>query len=68
MPFLFRFLCFLVGWLGISAGDEYGRRGEVSNVTHPRINTLVLQGLARYGAVEMKCDNGSIDETICMLD
>jgi len=44
---------FLVGELGISAVGEYGRRGEVSQVTHPSINTLVMCGLARYGEVRM---------------
>jgi len=37
--------------LGISAVGEYGRRGEVSQVTHPNINALVVYGLVRGGGV-----------------
>ena len=52
---------FLVGELGISAVGEYGRRGEVSQVTHPSINTLVVCGLAWYGEVRMsECSNDSM--------
>ena len=42
---------FLVGELGISAVEEYGRMGEVSQVTHPNINDLFMHGLARGGGV-----------------
>ena len=40
---------FLVGELGISAVEEYGRMGEVSQVTHPNINDLIMHGLVRGG-------------------
>ena len=56
------FFYFLVGELGISVGGNYGRRGKVSQVTHPSVNTLVLVRLARDGEVRMgKCDNNSMN-------
>ena len=60
--FFILFLCFLVGELGVSAGSEYGRRSEVSQVTHPSINALVLCGLAQDSEVRMgKCNNNSMN-------
>ena len=47
------FLCFLVGELGVSAVSEYGRKIEVSQVTHPSINILVMCGLVQDGKVRM---------------
>ena len=49
---------FLVGELGISAVGEYGRRGEVSQVTHPNINALVVYGLVRGGGIRTS-DSGN---------
>ena len=43
-------------------GDKCGRRGEVSQVTHPSVNTLVLCGLVQDGEVRIgKYDNDSIN-------
>ena len=44
---------FLVGELGILVVGEYSRMGEVSQVTYPHINTLVVYGLVRYCGVRI---------------
>ena len=43
---------FLVGELGISVVKEHGRMGEVSQVTHPNINDLIMHGLVRGGRAQ----------------
>ena len=68
--FFISFFVFLVGEIGILAVSEYGRMGEISKVTHPSVDNLVVRGLVRddEGWVNGRGNDSMINAMIYGID